>query len=234
MTDGLRVGAGSGGARRSGSGLPVWFGVPFLLGGIFAAVVGVVLLLDEIRYGNEGVSLQGTVLETVYFAGGGEDGPSYSIRYEYVDPATGTSHRGESDVSEETFEMTSAGEAIEVTYLPAEPAKSRVGSPEPQLFLPLVVFGMAAIFIVVGVGMILLTLRIRRHGVPSWVTISSGSTSDPEPEQQRWDDATNNPLAAFIGDDAAPAPPPAEQQPPMTDAELRALDARLAPPEDKP
>ena len=233
MTDGLRVGVGSGGARRSGGGLPVWFGVPFVVGGIFAAVVGVFLLMDEIRYGNEGVALQGTVVETVYFAGGGEDGPSYSIRYEYVDPQTGTTHRGESDVSEEAFETTSAGESIEVTYLPAEPTKSRVGSPDPQLFLPLIVFGMAAIFVIVGVGMIALTLRIRRHGVPSWVTISSGSS--PEPEQERWDDATDNPFAALIGADDAPAPPPAENRPPMTEAELRALDARLAPPpEDKP
>ena len=221
-------------ASRTGSGrLPVWFGVPFLLGGIFAAVIGGVLLLDEIRYGNEGVSVQGTVIETRYFAGGGEDGPSYAIRYEFVDPVTGTSHRGESDVSEETFGATAAGEAIEVTYLPADPTRSRIGPPEPQLFLPLVVFGMAVIFIVVGAGMIALTLRMRRHGVPSWITISSGSGFQPaRAPAPATDDETGNPFAALVG--AAPAPPPAEKPPPMTDAELRALDARLAPTEDKP
>ena len=213
----------------------MWFGVPFILGGLFAAVIGVVLLLDEIRYGNEGVSITGVVVETIYSAGGGEDGPSYSIRYEFIDPATGMPYGGESDVSEETYDETTSGEAIEVTYLPADPTKSRVGSPEPQLFLPLIVFFMAAIFAVVGIGMLALTLRMRRHGVPSWITMSSGSVSEPKPEQERQWDATDNPFAALMGDDAAPTPtPPAEKAPPMTEAELRALDARLAPPEDKP
>jgi hypothetical protein len=72
--------------------------------------------------------------------------------------------------------------------------------------------------------------------VPSWITMSSGSEPEPASEQARWRDATDNPLAALMGDDAAPAPAPqstAAERPLMTEAELRALDARLAPPEDK-
>ncbi len=224
-------------SRRSGSGqLPWWFGVPFVIGGLFAAAVGVVLLMDELRFGREGVSVAGTVIETTYSAGAGENGPSWSIRYEYVDPATGTSHRGESDVDESTYESTTAGAEIEVTYLPAEPTKSRVGSPEPQLFVPVLVFGMAAIFVAVGVFMLILVRRIRSHGAPAWLTVTSGSGTaaaatwahdDPDD-----DEAQDNPLAAFLSDDAAP--PPTETRAPLTDAELRALDARLAPKEDKP
>jgi Protein of unknown function (DUF3592) len=222
------------GPRRSGSGqLPSWFGLPFLAGGIIAAVFGFVLLQDELRYGREGVSVTGTVVETIYFSGG-EDGPSYEARYEFVDPATGTRHGGQSDIDESTFDRMTAGDPIEVTYLPAEPTKSRVGSPEPQLLIPLALFGMAAIFIIVGVGLLLLTRRLRSHGAPSWLTVSSGSggTWNASAASGSDDDADSNPLAAYFADDAAPAPavPPV----PMTEEELRALDARLAPREDKP
>ena len=185
---------------------------------------GFVLLQDELRFGREGVSVTGTVVETVYFSGG-EDGPSYSIRYEFVDPATGTRHSGESDVSEETYDTSTAGDPVEVTYLPAEPTKSRLGSPEPQLFIPFAVMGGGAIFLVIGGGLLLLTRYIRRNGAPSWVTISSRSGSRSE---TAFDEA-DHPFAALIGADDK-APPPAAERPPLTDTELRALDARLAPP----
>src|SRR5919107_618643 len=56
------------GSRRSGSGqLPWWFGVPFVIGGLVAAAIGVVLLMDELRFGREGVSVGGGVVETVYW-----------------------------------------------------------------------------------------------------------------------------------------------------------------------
>ncbi len=225
------------GSSRSGSGqLPWWFGVPFVIGGLFAAAVGGFLLMDEVRYGREGVAVSGVVVETIYSAGAGENGPSYSIRYEFVDPATGTSYRGESDVDESIFDSTTAGEPIEVTYLPAEPTKSRVGSPEPQLFVPVLLFGMAAIFVAVGVFMLVLVRRLRSHGAPAWLTITSGSGAVAAAS---WvgDDAhdhgaDDNPLAAFLSDDAAA--PPADTRPPLTAAELRALDARLAPKEETP
>ena len=230
MTDGLRVGTASGPGRRSGSGqLPSWFGVPFLLGGLVMAVFGFILLQDELRYGREGVSVSGTVIETVYFPGGGEDGPSYSIRYEFVDPATGTRHFGESDVSEEIFDSSASGDPVEVTYLPAEPTKSRVGSPEPQLLIPLLVMGGAAIFFLVGGGLLLLTRYMRRHGTPSWVTISNGSDSG----SHSFSHVDENPFAALIGADDK-APPPVADRPPLSEAELRAIDARLAPPADRP
>lgn len=238
MTDGLRVGAASGGGRRSGSGpsrsgqLPSWFGIPFLLGGLATAVFGFVLLQDELRFGREGVSVSGTVIETVYFSGG-EDGPSYSLRYEFVDPATGTRHFGQSDVSEETYDTSAAGDPVEITYLPAEPTKSRVGSPEPQLLIPLIVMGAAAIFFVVGGGMLLLTRYMRKHGTPSWVTISHGSDSSSDFGSDDGSNRAENPFAALIGADDK-APPPVANRPSLTDTELRALDARLAPPADKP
>ena len=128
-------------------------------------------------------------------------------------------------MSEETFDASTAGDPVEVTYLPAEPTKSRVGSPEPQLLIPLIVMGGGAIFLVVGGGLLLLTRHIRRHGAPSWVTISSGSG----PRSERVFDEADHPFAALIGADDK-APPPAAERPPLTDAELRALDARLAPP----
>lgn len=231
---------------RSGK-LPSWFGIPFLLGGVVFLGVGVVLLQDELRFGSEGVSAAGTVLDTIYHPGGGEDGPTYSIRYEFVDSATGTRQAGESDVSEEAFDAASAGDPIEVTYLPAQPTKSRVGSPEPQLFVPAIMFGAALLFIVVGAGFLIAMRWMRSNGGSGamWMGIGSGVDDD--------DDDLDEGASAMVlgmlgmGDLAAaaratPMPDgsaayveptegtPPEPHQPTTEAELRALDARLAPP----
>jgi Protein of unknown function (DUF3592) len=215
--------------RRSGSGqLPVWFGIPFLLGGLFAAAMGVVLFQDEQRFGREGVSVQGTVVDAVYHSGG-EDGPSYSIRYEFVDPVTGVRHAGESDVDEAAYESASVGAPIEVTYIPAEPTKSRIGSPEPQLVIPFVVLGVGALFSVVGIGLVLLTVRMRRHGTPSWLHVTTGAAEEPEESGDR---SMPDFMANFTSSDAA-APDPTPDKP-LTETELRALDARLAPDADEP
>jgi hypothetical protein len=219
--------------------LPWWFGIPFLIGGVFVVVLGLVLLRDELRYGSAGASVTGVVTDTIYHPGGGDTGPSYSVRYTYADPATGTGHQGESDVSEETFDTTATGDAIEVTYLPAEPTKSRVGSPEPQLLIPLIVMGGGGIFLVVGVGMLALTRYIRRNGTPSWVHVSSGSSDETPDADMRA--ILGSFGARFAGADAgadtdprAAAPPPAAPSRPTTEADLRALDARLTPPPPAP
>lgn len=238
----------------SGNGkLPTWFGVPFIIGGVFMAVLGFVLLQDELRYGSEGVSVSAVVTDTVYFPGGGDDGPSYELRYAFVDPATGVTHDGRSDVDETRFDRTSLGETIEVTYLPADPGKSRVGSPEPQLVIPLIIFGGAALFLVVGVGLLWLMRRIRRGGLPSWVTITSAAiAADPRAAADEDHDLTALPeaLAGLFGAGSivtstsassasaaatsTGAPPPAEPDRPLTQDELRAIDARLAPPSAPP
>lgn len=230
---------------RSGNGqLPWWFGVPFALGGLLVVIFGFVLLQDELRYGREGVSVTAVVTDTRYFPGGGDDGPSFEIRYSFVDPATGTSRAGQSDVDESTFDATSVGDAIEVTYLPADPNKSRVGSPDPQLLVPLAVLGGGALFTLVGVGLLILTHRIRRNGAPAWLQITSAAI-DAENAADAADaehvDSTN-PFATFMtagptGPVTAPPPPPdrtGDGQ--LTSDELSALDARLAsgPPDAPP
>ncbi len=228
---------------------PVWFGLPFLAGGVLAAVLGFVLLQDELRFGREGVAVQAVVTGTDRFSGG-EDGPSYELRYQFDDPLTGFSHFGRSDIDQSTYERTSVGDGVEVTYLPADPNRSRVGSTEPQLLIPMVVFGVAALFVVVGGGMLWLAIRIRRHGVPSWVTITStaiatdpGDASDDDREDlpsalAGLFGATSGSLgsAGALGSHVAPAgeatPPTLEPDGPLTPDALRALDARLAPPDD--
>jgi hypothetical protein len=135
-------------------------------------------------------------------------------------------------VSEQTFESSAAGDPVEVTYLPAEPTKSRLGSPEPQLLIPLIVIGAGAIFAVVGTGLFALTLRIRKHGPPAWVHISTGAAPDSSSDASS--DTAPDPVidpVAYFRDEATL---PVADRPPMSDAELRALDARLAPPGDEP
>jgi hypothetical protein len=224
---------------RSSSGqMPIWFGIPFLAGGIFAAILGFVLLQEELRFGREGVPVAAVVTGTDRFSGG-EDGPSYEVRYEFDDPLTGFHYFGRSDIDESTFDRTSVGDAVEVTYLPADPNKSRVGSPEPQLLIPLIVFGVAALFAIVGAGLLWLTIRIRRHGVPSWVTITS--TASATSSRAAADDLAELPGAlvglfggarpeAGTGADAGAASASAQPERALTTDELRALDARLAAP----
>lgn len=202
--------------------MPVWFGLPFLLAGLLAAGIGFSLHQDEQRYGREGVSVSGVVIETIYEPGTDDDGPSYSIRYEFVDPATGTRHGGESSVNEDEFYASDAGDPIEVTYLPVEPTKSRIGSPEPQLLVPLAVMGMGVIFSALGGGLLVLALAIRRRPSPS---AESGKIA------QVSHDTTSEPYALLVGEE--PPRPDAPDQP-MSDAELRAIDARLAPPPPGP
>lgn len=213
--------------------LPIWFGIPFLLGGIFAAVIGFVLLQDELRFGREGVAVQAVVTGTDRFSGG-EDGPSYEVRYQFDNPETGFSSFGRSDIDESTYDRTSVGDPIEVTYLPVDPNKSRVGSPEPQLLIPLVVFGAAALFAVVGAGMLWLAIRIRRKGVPSWVTITSTAiATDPRAAADADGEELPGALVGLFGS-AGPATaatgPSDEPDRPLTTDELRALDPRLAAP----
>jgi hypothetical protein len=224
--------------RSNGGQLPWWFGIPFAFGGVVVLVLGFVLLRDELRFGSEGVSVVAVVTDAIYHPGGGEDGPTFELRYAFVDPATGRSHDGQSDVGEDTFDATEIGEQIEVTYLPDDPNKSRVGSPDPQLLVPAAVLGGGALFSLVGVGLLVLTWRIRRHGAPAWLTITSAAV---EAENDGDDVSASNPFAVFMADDAPSArPAQAPQQAPrktdekLTEDQLRALDARLAPEGDPP
>jgi hypothetical protein len=136
------------------------------------------------------------------------------------------------------------GDAIEVTYLPADPNKSRVGSPDPQLLVPLAVLGGGALFTLVGVGLLVLTYRIRRNGAPAWLQITSAAIeaeNAADAADAEHPDSTN-PFAAFMtagptGPATAPSPAPdrtGDGQ--LTSDELSALDARLAsgPPDAPP
>src|SRR5215213_3445080 len=168
-------------ASSSGK-VPWWFGIPFILGGIVALGFGAVLLQDELRFGTDGVPVTGTVLDTKYFSGGSDSGPSYTIVYTFIDPATGARHDGESDVEESVFDRAEPGQPIDITYLPANPQKSRVGSPDPQLLIPFAILGMGLLFIVVGGGMTLLARWQQRHGSVGFVTMSfgDGGTDDDD------------------------------------------------------
>jgi len=184
--------------RGSSNGqLPSWFGVPFLLGGLAFLAFGFVLLLDELRLSNEGVTTTAVVVEKDYSPGGGDSGPSYELGYEFAPAGSTTNQHGSSDVSEEMYDATPLGAAVEVTYLPSDPTKSRVGSTDPQLFVSLMVLGGGLVFLVVGGAMLVIVPRMRRR--------VAEAVAPPKPAPQR----------------------------PTTEAELRALDARLAaPPRD--
>lgn len=229
--------------RTSGQ-LPWWFGIPFILGGLLFAGVGVTILLEELRYGSDGVAVTGTVTDLDYRPGSGDDGPTFTIRYGFTDPS-GVERHGATDVGEQEFDAVTIGGPVQVTYLPAEPTKHRVGSPEPQLIVPVAFIGGGLLFAVIGGGLLVFVRAMRRNQLPSWVQVASESaddSADPSPAQ------VSAALAQIFGGTAlasavpgepataaaAPTATPAAPETPLTEAELRALDARFAPPAPSP
>jgi hypothetical protein len=149
--------------RRGGSGAPpIWFGIPFALMGVIAIAIGFVLFQGEQQYGREGAMVEGTVLDKAYDPGDDEESPSYHLRYEFLDPATGQRHGGSGSVSAATYSSMRVGDTVHVTYLPADPGRNRLGSPEPQLLMPMMVMGIGAIFALAGPLLIATSLRARR------------------------------------------------------------------------
>jgi hypothetical protein len=221
--------------RTSGK-LPWWFGIPFALGGVVFAVLGITMVRDELRFGSEGVSIAGSVTDKDYSPGSGDSGPSYTIRYQFTDPATGRPYYGATDVSEDAYDEASIGSQIEVTYLPLEPTKSRIGSPEPQLMIPFIVLGAGGLFALIGVGMLVVTWRIRKHGLPAWIQVENESTESSDASQADAMREIFGSLGMARAAAATPAATPvaaAEPDRPITEDDLRALDAKLAPPTDK-
>lgn len=220
--------------RTSGK-LPWWFGIPFALGGVVFAVLGITMVSDELRFGGEGVSVAGTVTDKDYSSGSGDSGPTFTIRYAFIDPATATEHYGATDVSEDVYDQASIGSPIEVTYLPVEPAKSRIGSTDPQLIIPFVVVGAGAFFALIGVVALVVAWRIRRHGVPSWIqVVDEASASSGTTEGEGLREIFGSLGMAGASASVAPATGAAAAAAPLTEDELRALDARLAPPTAPP
>ena len=218
---------------RSSGQMPSWFGIPFMLGGLLFAGIGGVIAMDELRYGSDGVAVVGTVTDLDFRPGSGDDSDTWTIRYQFTDTA-GFERYGFTDVSEDTFEAAALGGPIEITFLPAESGKNRVGSPDPQLLLPVVFIGAGLLFAAIGVGLLFLVRAMKRNQLPAWVQVTT--EGDDEPDLQAA--AALGKLIGGTGIASAiapgPEPAPALQAAPLTEDELRALDARLAPPPVSP
>ena len=146
-------------------------GIPFALFGIVAIAVGFNALLDEQRLGREGATVSGIAVEKVYQLGDDESSTTYRIRYEYVDPATGQRHGGTALMDVSAFRVIQIGAPVQVTYLPADPATSILGAPQPQLLLPFGVFGVGLLFAVTGSLLIATSRRARQ---PTQAPASAG------------------------------------------------------------
>ena len=163
MDDPQRFEGGPTGRRRrsSSSSPPAWFGVPFVAAGLLAVGLGIGLLRDELRFGDTGTSVQGSVVSTRFHPGDGDSGDSYSMQYAFTD-ASGLSHGGSSGISESQFRTLRPGDRVEVAYLATDPATNRLGKPEPQLLQSLAVMGVGTLFAVVGSTLVASAVRSRR------------------------------------------------------------------------
>ncbi len=139
--------------------VPMWFGLPFLALGLIAFAVSWGELQRELRFGDEGASATGTVValrtET------DEDSTRYLVEYRFTDPA-GAPHGGTSGVDRSTWVGLRAGDAVTVTYLPSESSGHRLGTPQPDLAMPILFMGVGGLFAATGPVLLVVALRQRR------------------------------------------------------------------------
>lgn len=171
--------APQGGRRRivGGGAPPLWFGMPFLLGGLLVLGIGMVNLRDEMRLADEGVEIAAAITDRVFRPASGDSSASYTISYEFLDSATGQRFAGSSSVSQGSFEALASRDVVLVTYLPSNPSTNRIGAAELQPFIPLLLGGIGALF--AGAGLVVLRIswkarEKRRSGIVEAVPTASG------------------------------------------------------------
>lgn len=152
----------------------IWLavGLPFVLSGLH-------MLRTESRFGEEAVSVQGTVLTRDIHRGRNTNGGSstrYEVSYRFTADDRTFEHRDEVDV--QTWEALTERGPVEVQYLPDDPTQSRI-SGETDRVGSLLMSGLGGFFAVAG-GLIvaydlrrlLLRARLQREGVSADATVT--------------------------------------------------------------
>jgi hypothetical protein len=203
---GRRRRGGTGGTGGTGAP-PIWFGVPFALGGVLMIVLALGSIRSELQLRDEGVTVQGSVINKSIQTGSGDDPDTYRVRYEFVDSATGKTFTGTATVSREMYARIQQRSPVRVTYLPGDPTRNRPGTTEPDLTLGVVMLGFGTLFGLVGLALVATSIRARRSpaaadsGAPAQApSLGAGPaiTADLTPgELRRTDRFTRSPMGVF-------------------------------------
>ena len=134
-------------------------GVLILLAAIVPGGIGIWLYTSTRSFLEQAVSAQGNVVEVR--PGGGRDGTSYNIVFEYQDES-GTTHEKVSRWASNP-PTHSVGERVEVLYVPGDPSDARIRS-FMSLWAGPAICGVTILFpLVFGIGFIwLVPFTIRR------------------------------------------------------------------------
>lgn len=165
MSDGGAAPEGASGGGAQVQRIPVWLGPLALAVGSAFVLVAFILGRTELRYGDEGVATQATIVRLWVSESENSDGDttySYHVGYEFVEPRSGRDYRGSDDVGELRFLGLQVGDMIEVSYLESEPTESRLGTPEPQLLLPMAIGAFGGLMIVATPLLVISWFRERR------------------------------------------------------------------------
>lgn len=166
-------------ARRSGSrsGPPVWFGPLFAAMGAAFMVFAVLGYQNSAALSERGATTTATITDKRIQRD--EDSTRYLLSYRF-EAADGSTHGGSFTVSRSRFESTATGGLLTVTYLPDDPGISTADPAErPSLLLLSVVLGMTGLFVVVGIGLTVGTIRARRRAAAG--PPDDGAEATPEP-----------------------------------------------------
>jgi hypothetical protein len=152
----------------------IWLavGVPFVFGGLH-------MLWTESRFGEEAVSVWGTVLTRDIHRGRSTNGGSstrYEVGYRFTADDRTFEQRGQVDV--QTWEALTERGPVEVQYLPDDPTQSRIAGQTDRVGA-LLMSGLGGFFAVAG-GLIvaydvqrrLQRARLRREGVSADATVT--------------------------------------------------------------
>lgn len=158
----------------------LWVGTVMFLLGIAFAVIGVGEAYTERQYEEHGLTIDATVTDkSIERAKRGENSRTrYLISYRFTS-SKGQEVESSAEVPVEDWERLEAGQRFPVTYLPNAPASNRTRE-EGDWIAVYVFLAIGGVFTLLGGGLafsdlrvILRTIRVSRHGLPTEGTIVS-------------------------------------------------------------
>jgi hypothetical protein len=159
--------------------IPLWAGLIFLLVGVVFSVTGLQEARQEQQYREQGLTVDATVVNKslVPAKRGEQSRTQYLLVYRFT-ADQGESREGTTEASVEEWEQTEVGQRISVRYLPGAAGSSR-GAQQNEWATALVFSGLGLVLTLVGgwmtlsnVRLILRTIRVSRHGLPTEGVIS--------------------------------------------------------------
>ncbi len=178
-------------AREYTNNMFIWTGGIFLLAGIPILCVGIWLTgnaADQKKLDREGRTAQGILLtKTTHTSSSSRSSTpttSYYATYRFT-TSSGQVMRGTSQVDRQTWERLVERAPVEVTYLPAAPAISRIAGASEDGFMALIFTGLGVMATLIGIILFPTGIRqahtarrLRVQGIPVAATVEKVSEAN--------------------------------------------------------